>query len=97
MPPATRIGDLGLGHGSFLPTPTTGGSSNVMTCSLPQTKKGDSLMLHGSPSPSPPHGRSYSGGSSTVKVNGIGAVRIGDGIGCGGMAVMGCGMVIIGG
>jgi len=97
MPPATRVGDIGLGHMSFIPTPCTKGSSNVITCSSPQARVGDALLPHPSISPSPPHSRSFSAGSGTVLVNSKGAVRIGDAIDCGGMAIMGCPLVIIGG
>ena len=97
MPPATRLGDIGTGHGSFIPSPCSGGSPNVITGSSPQARKGDPLVPHPSPSPSPPHPRSYSAGSSTVNVNSKPAVRIGDSINCGGMSVQGFATVIIGG
>jgi len=97
MPPATRVGDIGLGHGSFIPSPCSAGSPNVITGSSPQARKGDPLVPHPSPSPSPPHPRSYSAGSSTVKVNSKLAVRIGDSINCGGISVQGLSTVIIGG
>jgi len=97
MPPATRVGDMGLGHGSFAPSPCSAGSPNVITGSSAQARKGDPLVPHLSPDPSPPHPRSYSAGSSTVKVNSKSAVRIGDSISCGGMSVQGIGSVIIGG
>jgi len=97
MPPASRIGDIGLGHGSFPPTPVIVGSPNVITCSSPQARVGDALMPHASPSPSPPHGRSCSTGSGTVFTNSKPTVRIGDSIDCGGNLAMGCGIVLVGG
>jgi len=97
MPPASRLTDIGLGHGSFPPTPVCGASPNVITCSLPQARKGDCLVPHPSPSPSPPHGRNISAGSGTVKTNSKLTARIGDAINCGGMMMQGCGTVIVGG
>jgi len=97
MPPATRVGDIALGHDSFKATPCSAGSPNVITGSSPQARKGDPLISHHSSSPSPPHERSYSAGSGTVKVNSKLAVRIGDAVDCGGMSVQGMATVIIGG
>jgi len=96
MPPASRISDIGSGHGCFPPTSIISGSSNVITCSIPQARLGDSLAPHGCP-PTPPHGRSLASGSSTVFVNNLPAARIGDSISCGGSVVSGCSTVIIGG
>ena len=97
MPPASRVGDIALGHGSFIPTPAIQGSPDVITGSSPQHRKGDSLMPHPSPSPSPPHPRSASAGSGTVLTNSKPTVRIGDAVGCGGMLVQGFSTVIVGG
>ena len=97
MPPASRVSDIGLGHGSFPPTPVSSGSPNVITCSQPQARKGDPLIPHPSPSPSPPHGRSISTGSSTVFTNSKPSARIGDSVDCGGLLCTGCGTVVIGG
>ena len=97
MPPATRVGDIGLGHASYPPTACIVGSPNVITGSSPQARVGDALLPHPSPSPSPPHPRSFSAGSGTVFTNSKGTVRIGDAIDCGGMSVQGFATVIIGG
>jgi len=97
MPPASRQGDIALGHGSFPPTPATAGSGDVFTCGPAQHRKGDAILLHGSPSPSPPHGRAANCGSGTVFTNSKPSVRIGDCVDCGGMLAAGCGTVLIGG
>jgi len=97
MPPASRVGDLALGHGSYIPTPAIQGSPNVITGSSPQHRQGDSIMPHPSPSPAPPHPRSASAGSGTVLTNSKPTVRIGDAVGCGGMLVQGFPTVIVGG
>jgi len=97
MPPASRLTDIGLGHGSYAPTPVCGASPNVITCSLAQARQGDCLVPHPSPSPSPPHPRSISKGSTTVFTNSKQTARIGDPIDCGGMLCTACGTVIVGG
>ncbi len=97
MPPATRITDLGSGHGSFIPSVTIEGSENVITCSQPQSRVRDAIQAHPSSSPSPPHGRKYAAGSTTVYTNSRQTIRIGDPIDCGGSAMQGCGTVLIGG
>ena len=97
MPPASRIGDIATGHGSFLPTPAIEGSPNVITGGSPQHRVGDNLAPHASASPSPPHPRTAAAGSGTVFTNSKGSVRIGDAVDCGGMLAQGFGTVIIGG
>jgi len=97
MPPQSRVGDTGAGHGSFPPTPVVAGSPNVFVNGKPAARLGDPLASHGSPSPSPPHGRSIAAGSGTVFINGKPASRIGDGIDCGGSLIAGSGNVITGG
>ncbi len=97
MPPATRVTDIGSGHESFIPSATIEGSQNVITCSLKQARQYDAIAAHPSPSPSPPHSRNYARGSKTVYVNSREMIRIADPINCGGMAIEGCGTVIVGG
>ena len=96
-PPQARLGDIGLGHGSFPPTPISSGSGNVFVNGKPAARAGDSLIPHGSPSPSPPHGRSCAAGSGTVFINKKPAVRVGDSISCGGSIGAGSGNVFTGG
>ena len=97
MPPSSRVGDIGLGHSSFPPTPATAGSPNVMINSIPAHRLGDAIAPHGSPSPSPVHGRAAAAGSSSVFTNSKAQVRIGDAISCGGVLGAGSGNVITGG
>ena len=97
MPPQARLGDIGSGHGSFPSTPICSGSPNVNVNGRPAARVSDCLVAHGSPSPSPPHGRSIAAGSSTVFINGLAAARIGDPIDCGGSVATGSGDVFTGG
>lgn len=97
MPPASRIGDIALGHASFTPTPAIVGSPDVFTCGPAQHRKGDAILPHSSVSPSPRHPRNANCGSSTVFVNSKELVRIGDCVDCGGMLAAGCGTVVVGG
>ena len=97
MPPVSKVGDIGMGHECFPPTPVIAGSGNVFACSMPVLRVGDSLMPHPCPTPAPPHPRSSAKGSTTVITNGKGSSRIGDKIDCGGFMVMGCGTVLMGG
>lgn len=83
MPGITTLGMVSTGHSSFPPTPSTSASSDVFVEGIGAVKVGDSYAPHGSPSPSPTHSRTLSGGSSTVYVNGQPVGRIGDDISCG--------------
>jgi uncharacterized Zn-binding protein involved in type VI secretion len=80
--PATRIGDKDLVHCS-LPKRAQG-SPNVFVNNIPWSRQGDKNTPHKRPgNPCPTHSAPISKGSSTVKVNGKGAGRIGDAIsGC---------------
>ncbi len=88
MPETSRRGDIGSGHGCFPPTPAVGASGDVFINSIGALRKGDALAPHGC-SDCPPHGRSVSGGSPTVFVNGRALARVGDGIDCGGSMAAG--------
>jgi len=82
MPAATRVGDADVAHCSGMVRAV--GSGNVFVNGIPWSRQGDvntGHLLPGSPCPS--HSAPIASGSSTVKVNGKGAGRIGDGIsGC---------------
>ncbi len=93
MPLACVVGNTDTGHGSFPPTAVTAGSPDVNFEGSPVARQGDPLGAHGSPSPSPPHGRSIASGSGSVNINGIPCARIGDSIGCGGALVASNGTV----
>lgn len=99
MPKATRLGDIGSGHGChFPPSPSIAGSPDVYVNGIPIIRQSDPYLPHACPScPAPPHPRSLSAGSSTVNVNGKKAGRVGDSISCGGAADQGSSDVFIGG
>jgi len=82
MPAATRVGDADVAHCSGMVRAV--GSGNVFVNGIPWSRQGDvntGHLLPGAPCPS--HSAPIAAGSSTVKVNGKGAGRIGDGIsGC---------------
>ena len=82
MPAATRIGDADVAHCSGMTRAQ--GSGNVFVNGIPWSREGDSNTTHLLPgSPCPAHSAPIASGSSTVKVNGKGAGRIGDGLsGC---------------
>jgi hypothetical protein len=82
MPAACRIGDLDVTHCS---TPARAeGSPNVYVNGIPWSRQGDNNTSHLLPgAPCPSHTAAITSGSSTVKVNGRGAGRIGDALsGC---------------
>lgn len=82
MPAATRIGDADVAHCSGMTRAQ--GSGNVFVNGIPWSRQGDvntGHLLPGSPCPS--HSAPIAAGSSTVKINGQGAGRVGDGLsGC---------------
>ena len=96
MPAATRIGDADVAHCSGMVR--AAGSGNVFVNGRPWSRQGDVNTVHLLPgSPCPPHSAAISSGSSTVKVNGRGAGRVGDAIsGCTSVAA-GSGNVFAGG
>lgn len=91
MNPSARLGDIGSGHASFPPTPIIAASGDTSVNSLPSARILDPLAPHGSPSPSPPHGRVIAVGSTSVSINSRAAARITDPISCGGLIVTGSG------
>ena len=82
MPAATRIGDADVTHCSGMTR--AAGSPNVFVNGIPWSRQGDNNTGHLLPGvPCPSHSAPIASGSSTVKVNGKGAGRVGDGIsGC---------------
>ena len=82
MPAATRIGDADVPHCSGMTR--AAGSPNVFVNGIPWSRQGDNNTGHLlPPAPCPGHSAPIASGSGTVKVNGKGAGRIGDGIsGC---------------
>ena len=82
MPAVTRVGDSEVSHCSGMVR--AAGSGNVFCNGISVSRQGDKNTVHLKPgNPCPPHSASISSGSSTVKVNGKGCGRVGDGIsGC---------------
>ena len=82
MPAVTRVGDADAAHCSGMVRAQ--GSGNVFVNGIALSRQGDSNTTHLLPgSPCPAHSAPIASGSSTVKVNGKGAGRIGDGLsGC---------------
>jgi len=82
MPAATRVGDADVAHCSGMTR--AAGSPNVFVNGIAWSRQGDANTGHLlPPAPCPSHSAPIASGSSTVKVNGKGAGRVGDGIsGC---------------
>ena len=82
MPAATRIGDADVAHCSGMTR--AAGSPNVYVNNIPWSRQGDVNTGHLLPPiPCLVHAAPIASGSSTVKIGGDGAGRIGDGItGC---------------
>ena len=82
MPAVTRVGDADAAHCSGMVRAQ--GSGNVFVNGIALSRQGDSNTTHLLPgSPCPAHSAPIASGSSTVKVNGKGAGRIGDALsGC---------------
>lgn len=82
MPPATRIGDRDVPHCSGMRRAE--GSPNVFVNGIPWSRQTDVNTPHLLPGdPCPVHVAPIAVGSLTVRVNGLGAGRIGDKIaGC---------------
>ena len=83
MPAATRIGDADVPHCSGMTRAV--GSPNVFVNGIAWSRQGDVNTGHLLPVPPicPSHSAPIAAGSSTVKVNGKGAGRVGDAIsGC---------------
>jgi uncharacterized Zn-binding protein involved in type VI secretion len=82
MPAVTRIGDADVAHCSGMTRAV--GSSNVFANGIAVSRQGDVNTTHLLPGvPCPAHAAAIASGSSTVKVNGKGCGRVGDGIaGC---------------
>jgi uncharacterized Zn-binding protein involved in type VI secretion len=77
---ATRVGDMDLPHCS--PMVRAQGSPNVYVNGLPWSREGDFNTPHLKIGiPCGVHIAEISNGSSTVKVNGLGAGRVGDSLG----------------
>ena len=96
MPAVTRIGDADVAHCSGMTRAQ--GSGNVFANGIAVSRQSDNNTGHLLPGvPCPSHSAPISSGSSSVKVNGKGCGRVGDGIsGCTSVAA-GSGNVFAGG
>jgi len=89
MPPVSRLGDAGAGHGCFPTTNINAGAGSVFVNGKPVARQGDTLEPHSGSCPSPPHGRAIAAGSGSVFAEGKPLARIGDPIDCGGALAKG--------
>jgi len=82
VPAATRIGDADVAHCSGMTR--AAGSPDVFVNGIAWSREGDNNTSHLlPPAICPSHAAPIASGSSTVKINTLGAGRIGDGIsGC---------------
>jgi len=82
VPAVTRVGDADVTHCSGMTRAV--GSPNVRANSIAISRQGDNNTGHLLPGvPCPSHAAPIASGSSTVRVNGKGIGRVGDGIsGC---------------
>jgi len=92
--PVTRVGDISTGHGAFAPRPANECSPDVNAEGNGVVRESDDWTTH-CVGPSC-HEGAVQQGSSTVFVNGKGAVRMGDEIDCGGMSMQGAVTVFVG-
>jgi uncharacterized Zn-binding protein involved in type VI secretion len=88
------LGDPGMDHQGFPPTPVIAGSPDVLVDGKPVARLGDPLAPHSKPK-HPPHPRTIAAGSSTVLINGKPAAVTGSAVSCGGVTI-GSGTVVIG-
>lgn len=95
MAMAHRMGDICTGHSCFPPRPNIQGSPDVTTNDIPQHRLTDGWAIHACGTSF--HGSSTASGSSTVTVNDLAAVRIGDSVACGSSTATGSSDVFIGG
>mgnify|MGYP003116666693 CR=1 FL=1 len=79
---ASRLGDMGTGHGSYPPRSNKEGSDNVFIDGIGAHTVGNSWNIHCNPSPDC-HGGNTSGGSSGVYINGQPLARVSDPVDCG--------------
>ena len=94
MPGVHRQGDVDASC-CAVPTQPCSYSSNVLTNGRGTVRMADSIIPHmRDPKTCPLHGGTFSGGNSTVLVNGRAIQRIGDSISCGACAISGSQNVI---
>ena len=96
MPPAARVGDMHVCPMVTATVPHVGGPAlppgepTVLIANMPAVRVGDMLTCTGPPD-------TIAMGSSTVMIGGKPAARLGDSTAHGGVIVLGCPTVLIGG
>ncbi|OEE75048.1 type VI secretion system PAAR protein [Vibrio genomosp. F6] len=83
MPKAALLGDIGIEHDGFPPTPIISASPDVMIDGKPVARIGDDLEPHDKPK-NPPHPRKIASGASHILVNGKPIAIDGSAVNCGG-------------
>ena len=96
MKAAARLGDSCSGHGDWPPRPNIEASSDVKINGIGAHRKGDAYPVHCNSEPEC-HDSVLANGSSTVRINGKQAGRIGDPVACGSVVAQGSSNVFIGG
>ena len=94
MPQAVRIQDICSGHDCHPPRPVIQGSPNVYIEKRAAVNNNHMWMVHQCDGDVHP---GFGASSSTVRINGSPAMRVGDQINCGSVAMTGANTVFIGG
>ena len=89
MPPVSRLGDPGAGHGCFPTTNVIAGAGSVFVNGKPVARVSDALDAHAGSCPAGKHSRSIAAGSGNLFAEGLPVARIGDPIDCGGALAKG--------
>lgn len=90
----SRLGDITTGHGCHAPVIGATASANVYVNGIPAHKVGDTTVVH--TCGTDVHPDTMSVGSTTVKINGTDAMRIGDILTPGGTIAEGSHNVFVG-
>ena len=80
------LGDIATGHDGFDASPVIEASPDVFMDGKPVARQGDAIAEHGK-SGAASHGRTISGGVSTVLVNGRPIAVTGSAVDCGGIVI----------
>lgn len=80
------LGDMGLDHEGYPPTPVIAGSSTVLMDGKPIARIGDPLAIHAKPH-HPPHPRFVAAGEPTILIEGKPVALTGHPVDCGGTLV----------
>jgi len=95
MPQACRIQDICTGHDCFPPRPVVQCSATVYIEKRGSVNSSHMWSLHECDGDI--HPGFGAGGSGTVNINGVGAMRVGDSLDCGSSVMTGASTVFIGG